>query len=322
MAERQEGFLCYGRFYLFNIMHHMNAFDTKTFRGTWTALILPLTEDDTIDYPAIERMVEEQVLAGVTGILVIGTTGESPTLNCDESDELVRRVKAKIAGRCLLMVGCGTNSTRKSVDKAIRAEKNGADVLLVVNPYYNKPTQEGLYLHFKAVAEATGLPLLVYNIKGRTGVNVETDTLFRIVKDCPTVVGVKEASGDLQQIQEVCDKRPQGFVVLSGDDGITEKVMEEYGADGVISVASNIMPREVNEMVQCALKGEFEKARALDIRLQRLFKDLFVETNPIPVKYAAYKRGHCGLKYRLPMCPPSPKARAVLNDMLKEYNLI
>lgn len=296
--------------------------DTSKFRGTWTALITPFIDDEHIDYNALERLIERQIEGDVTGILVIGTTGESPTLREDEQDELIRRAKQFINGRCLLMAGCGTNNTTKSVKRAKVVREAGADILMAVNPYYNKPTQEGLYRHFKAISEATDLPLVVYNIKGRTSVNVETNTLMRLAIDAPNIVVVKEASGDLDQIRQVCKQRPEGFIILSGDDGITFEMIEKFGADGVISVASNIVPGQISAMVRASLNGDLDKARDMDKKLQPLFKTLFAETNPIPVKYAAYKMGLCKLVYRLPMCGPSRESQQKVDEMLIENHLI
>ena len=223
--------------------------DTSQFKGVWTALITPFTNDHKIDWEALTKLIEHQIAGGVTGIVVLGTTGESPTITSKEATKLIKRAKKIINGRCLLMAGTGSNCTQTSIEKSIKAEKAGADCLLVVNPYYNKPTQHGLYLHFKAVADSTKLPIFLYNIKGRTGVNLETETLLQLTSDCPNIIGVKEASGDIEQIKDVCQKRPEGFIVLSGDDGITYQIMKDFGADGVVSVASNIIPGKLTQMV-------------------------------------------------------------------------
>jgi len=292
---------------------------TSKFRGTWTALITPFLDNQEIDYQVLSVLIERQIAGGVTGIVVIGTTGESPTLTDQECFELISKTKEMINGRCLLMAGCGTNSTAHSVEKAQAAQKAGADCLLVVNPYYNKPSQEGLYLHFKAVAQATELPNILYNIKGRTGVNLETDTLMRLIKDVDNIIGVKEASGDLVQIKEVGQRKPKDFLLFSGDDGLTYQVLEQAKGDGVVSVASNIIPKEVNELVQLGLRGDFEMAKKLDEDLQKIFKILFIETNPLPVKYVAHKMGLCKLVYRLPMCPPSEKSKGILDEAFKDY---
>jgi 4-hydroxy-tetrahydrodipicolinate synthase len=295
---------------------------TQHFRGTWTALITPFKDDDAIDYDAVNVLIDKQIEGGVTGILVIGTTGESPTLSDDECDVLVKHTVAYVNGRCLVMAGTGTNSTKKSIEKTKRASALRPDVLLVVNPYYNKPTQRGLYLHFKAVAEATDLPVLVYNIKGRTAINVETDTLMKLAEDVQNIIGVKEASGDLDQIKAVCDARPDGFVVLSGDDGITFQTMKDFGVDGVVSVTSNVLPKKVSNMVTAGLEKKWDEAEALNTELQEFFSCMFIETNPIPVKYAVKRMGLCTLKYRLPMCEPSDENKKAVGEVLKKFGLI
>lgn len=282
--------------------------NTSQFKGVWTALITPFTDDHQIDWAALEKLIEHQIAGGVTGILVIGTTGESPTLNSKECTELIKRTKKIIDGRCLLMAGCGCNCTQTSIEKTAKAESSGADCLLIVNPYYNKPTQHGLYLHFKAIADATTLPVFLYNIKGRTGVNLETETLLQLAQDCPNIIGVKEASGDTEQIKEVCQKRPEGFIVLSGDDGLTYQVMSEYGADGVVSVASNIIPDQIVKMVN-------DIDSKINDELQDFFDKMFIETNPIPVKYLASLKGYCLPNYRLPMCQPTDKTKEILKQL-------
>jgi 4-hydroxy-tetrahydrodipicolinate synthase len=281
--------------------------DTSKLKGVWTALITPFTADNEIDWSALAKLVENQIAGGVTGILVIGTTGESPTLTDKECKELIHRTKELIDGRCLLMAGSGCNCTAKSIKKS--SEACEADCLLIVNPYYNKPTQKGLYSHFKAVADSTDLPVFLYNIKGRTGINLETETLLKLAADCPNIIGVKEASGDLDQIKEVCEKRPEGFIVLSGDDGLTGKIMREYGADGVVSVASNLIPEKIVELVNTQDEN-------LDQQLQSYFDTMFIETNPIPVKYAAHLMGFCEPNYRLPMCEPEQETIEKLNELI------
>lgn len=283
--------------------------DLTKFHGVWTALITPFTDNNQIDWDSLAKLVEHQITGGVTGILVIGTTGESPTLTEEECHELITRTKELIAGRCLLMAGSGCNCTASSLKKTAAAKSAGADCLLVVNPYYNKPPQKGLYLHFKSIADSTDLPIFLYNIKGRTGVNLETETLLKLAADCTNIIGVKEASGDLDQIQEVCERRPEGFIVLSGDDGITGKIMRDFGANGVISVASNIIPSKVVELVKT-------KSETLDTELQPFFDSMFIETNPIPVKYTASLIGLCQPNYRLPMCEPSEETKEKLKQLI------
>lgn len=283
--------------------------------GVWTALITPFTETG-IDYDALDNLIEQQIEGGVTGLVILGTTGESPTVTAEEVTALIPHVVSKVAGRCLVMVGSGSNSTAHAIEKTKEAELLGADAVLVVNPYYNKPTQEGLFRHFSAVAAATTLPVVLYNIAGRTGVNLETPTLLRLIEAHENIVGVKEASGNREQIAEVCASTPDDFVVLSGDDGITLEVMKESGVHGVVSVASNMKPAEMSAMVRAALAGEWEQAVATNNELMTLFSLLFVETNPIPVKYLAAQQGWCKLIYRLPLCEPSEAAQLQLNAYL------
>lgn len=295
--------------------------ETQNFSGVWTALVTPFLENGEIDFKALDNLVDRQISAGVTGVLVNGTTGESPTLTDSERSETLRHVVQYVNGRCLVMMGTGTNCTSKSIDNTIQAEGDGADIVLVVNPYYNKPTQTGLYLHFEAVAKATKLPVVLYNIKGRTGVNLETDTLLKLSNNYSNIVAVKEASGDKEQILDVCSRRREGFLVLSGDDGLTCEIMKEGGANGVISVASNIMPNEVNKMVQFAMQGNWSEAENLNNNLKRLFSDIFLETNPTPAKYILAQMGLCQNVFRLPMCPVSDGCAVKLDETLIHYNL-
>lgn len=291
----------------------------RSYAGTWTALITPFLADGSIDEAALRGLVRRQIEGGVTGIVPLGTTGESPTTNADMEDRRVFEICVEeAAGRIRVMAGTGSNCTSEAVHHTKLAKAAGADCCLVVCPYYNKPTQEGLRLHFLEVAKV-GLPVIVYNIKGRTGVNMSTDTLMELAKN-EMIVGVKEASGDLEQMREVISRRPEGFSVLSGDDGLTLELVK-MGGDGVISVASNLVPAKVVELVNLALNGNFEGAGVVNEFLGRLFNDIFVETNPIPVKYAAHLMGLCEAVYRLPMCPPSEEARNVINDMVRTYNL-
>lgn len=294
----------------------------KKLQGVWTALITPFNKNEKVDYVSLEKLIIYQLKAGVKGILINGTTGESPTLEDDEVEKMISFAKEKIDGKCFLMVGTGTNNTKKSIEKTIRATKAGADLILLVNPYYNKPTQNGLYLHFKVIAKSTHLPVIIYNIKGRTAVNLETETLFKLAREVKNIIGVKEASGDLEQIKEVCEKRSKDFVVFSGDDNITNKVILDFGADGVISVASNVVPKKIVEMVDASLENNKNKANKLNDNLKELFSVLFIETNPIPVKYIASRMGFCKNIFRLPMCPISAKNKKIVEQILKNLKLI
>jgi 4-hydroxy-tetrahydrodipicolinate synthase len=291
-------------------------------KGVWTALITPFNENGSIDWESFDKLIEQQIEAHITGLVICGTTGESPTITDNECIELIKKAKEKTNGKCLIMAGTGTNNTQKSIEKTKKAEEAGVDMIILVNPYYNKPTQQGLYLHFKAIAESTKLPVILYNIKGRTGVNLETNTLEKLAKEVKNIVGVKEASGDIDQIKSVCDLKLDNFVVLSGDDNITFQIMKDYGVDGVVSVASNIIPKQMVEMVSFILDGKIKEAGEINIKLDNLFKTLFIETNPIPVKYAAYEMKICQNIYRLPMCTISEEHGQKVKELLKQMNLI
>jgi len=291
------------------------------FRGTYTAIITPFKKDESIDYVALEKLVEFQIKNGISGIVPCGTTGESPTLSHKEHHEVIDFVIAKAKGRVPIIAGAGSNSTKEAIEMTKAAEKSGASAILSVNPYYNKPTQEGLYRHFKAIADSTSLPVIVYNIKGRTGVNVETPTLVRLVKDCKNIVGVKEASGDINQMKDVIAKTPEEFCVLSGDDNMTLELIRA-GGDGVISVASNIVPDRVGRMVKLALDKKFDEAQKLNDELMPLFKGCFIETNPIPVKAMLAAKKMCEEAYRLPMCEMSAEHKKETLELMKKMKLL
>ncbi len=294
--------------------------ETRKYAGTWTALITPFKEDGSLDEATLRKLVKRQVENGVTGVLPVGTTGESPTTDAHKEDPRIFEICVEEAGDdAMVMAGTGSNCTSEAIAHTEYAKKAGADCCLVVCPYYNKPTQEGLRQHYLAIAEV-GLPIVVYNIKGRTAINMATDTLMELAKH-EMIVAVKEASGDLDQMKEVIERRPDDFTVLSGDDGLTLDLIK-MGGDGVVSVASNIVPDKISEMVEYGLMGNMEEAEKINEHLADMFEKIFVETNPIPVKYCVHKMGLCELKYRLPMCEPGEEARKVLDEMLNNYNLI
>lgn len=299
-----------------------NNMNTDKFKGVWTALITPFDEDGSIDLISFDKLIDLQIEAGVTGLVICGTTGESPTITDEECILLIKRAKEKTKDKCLIMAGTGTNNTLKSIEKTKIAEEAGADMVILVNPYYNKPTQKGLYLHFKAIAESTKLPVILYNIKGRTGVDLETSTLCKLANEVENIIGVKEASGNLEQVKSVCEQKPKDFIVLSGDDNITFKIIKDYGVSGVVSVASNIIPKEMVEMVDLVLNNKIIEAENINNKLEKLFKILFIETNPIPVKYASYEIGLCKNIYRLPMCGIEEEHGKKVKELLKEMNLI
>lgn len=289
------------------------------FRGVTTALITPFLPDQSVDYDGLRRNVHHQIEKGVQGLLPLGTTGETPTLCEDEKERIVQTVlqEAHASGTGVrVMQGVGTNSTRKTIENAIQAQAWGVDALLVVTPYYNKPTQEGIYQHFRAVNEAVDLPIVVYNIKGRTGVNIETQTMKRIA-GLENVIGVKEASGDINQMMDVIDQIPE-LAVYSGDDSMTLPLMG-LGGQGVISVVSNLLPGEMVRMVTCALDGDFQAARQLHFELLPIFRAAFIETNPGPIKYAMDCIGMAAGPLRLPLVEMRPENKARLDAVLERW---
>ncbi len=291
-----------------------------TFQGSIVAMVTPF-RNGQIDEPKVKELVELHVKSGTDAIVPCGTTGESPTLSHDEHRHMVELTIAAAAGRIPVIAGTGSNSTAEALGLTKHAEQAGAAGALVVNPYYNKPTQEGLYRHFRAVAEATSLPILVYNIQGRTAVNIETDTMVRLVRDCQNIVGVKEASGSLDQMSQVILACGPDFSVLSGDDNITLPLLA-IGGRGVISVIANIVPRETSEMVHAALDGDWKRARELHYKLFPLARAAFLETNPIPIKEAMAMTGMLEPEFRLPMCRMADANREKLRTILQAYGLV
>ena len=292
-----------------------------TYRGAYTAIVTPFIADGAVDEAALRALVEAQVEGGINGLVPCGTTGESPTLSHEEHIRVVELVVQFANGRVPVIAGTGSNSTDEAVELTREAKEAGASASLQVVPYYNKPTQEGLYQHFRRIAEEGGLPIIVYDIPGRTGVGVAIDTLARLRRDIPErVIGLKEATGTTERIAQLRSLLGSDFAILSGDDSLTLPMMS-LGADGVISVASNIVPREVREMVHAALGGDFAQARELNARLAPLFKDLFIETNPIPVKAALAMMGRIQETYRLPLVPMAAASRAKLQQTLTAFGL-
>ena len=271
------------------------------FRGVYTALVTPFTEIGTVDYQTIEKIVEMQIDAKIDGIVPCGTTGESPTLSHEEHDRVIAKCVSYASGRTKVIAGTGSNSTTEAIRLSQHAEDAGADALLLVNPYYNKPTQKGLFLHFKAIAESVKLPCILYNIKGRTGVNIETETLLELERACPNIVAVKEASGDLSQMKNVIERTDDDFSTLSGDDNLALELVKLNG-DGVISVASNLFPREMVKMIHSALEGNWDVAERMGKWFAPFFSACFVETNPIPIKTAMAHLGILRESFRLPLC--------------------
>jgi 4-hydroxy-tetrahydrodipicolinate synthase len=264
-------------------------------------LITPFTKYGLVDDKAFEKIIEFQIAQGIDGLVPVGTTGESPTLSHAEHDRVIKLTVDIAAGRVPVIAGTGSNATSEAVQLSKHAESAGVDALLLVNPYYNKPTQKGLYLHFRTIADAVKIPCVLYNIKGRTAINLETDTLVKLANDCPNIVAVKEASGDLNQMKDVIARTPEDFSVLSGDDNMALALVEA-GGDGVISVASNLLPSHMRQMIHAALERDLAKARAWEKNLAPFFSACFCETNPIPIKTAMAAYGWCEEEFRLPLC--------------------
>jgi 4-hydroxy-tetrahydrodipicolinate synthase len=293
---------------------------SPSFTGSFVALVTPF-RDGKIDEAKLRELVEMHAASGTDGLVPCGTTGESPTLSHDEHKRVVEIVIHAARRRVKVLAGTGSNSTAEAIDLTRHAEKAGADGALVVNPYYNKPTQEGLYRHFRAVAESVAIPIVVYNIQSRTAVNIETATMVRLVKDVKNIRGVKEASGSLDQMSQVIAACGPEFAVLSGDDNLTLPLMA-VGGHGVISVIANIVPRETAEMVHAALDNDIKRARELHHRLFPLARAAFLETNPIPIKEAMAMAGMLEPEFRLPMCRMGEANRETLRTIVKSYGLV
>jgi len=293
---------------------------SQTFQGSFVALVTPF-RNGKVDEAKLRELVELHVANGTDGLIPCGTTGESPSLNHDEHRGVVEIVIEAAGGRIRVVAGTGSNSTAEAINLTKHAERAGAAGALVVNPYYNKPTQEGLYRHFRAVAESVAIPVLVYNIQSRTAVNVETDTMARLARDVRNIVGVKEASGSLDQMSQVIAACGPDFSVLSGDDNITLPLLA-IGGSGVVSVIANIVPRETADLVHAALDGDWKRARDLHYRLFPLARAAFLETNPIPIKEAMAMAGMIEPEFRLPICRMSDANREKLRAILKSYSLV
>ena len=287
------------------------------FQGVYTALVTPF-RNGQIDTDALNRLVDEQVAAGVAGIVPVGTTGESPTLTYEEHEQVIRMVVARAQGKCQIIAGTGANCTREAIEMTRRAKEDGADATLQVTPYYNKPTQEGLYRHFSEVADKGGLPVVLYNVPGRAGVPIAETTVARLSKN-PMIAAIKEAGGSVDRvsaIKDLCD-----ITILSGDDSLTLPMMA-VGAEGIISVASNIIPADMVKMVSAFANGDLQTAMELHRRYYCLFRDQFVETNPIPIKAAMAMAGMIAEEYRLPLCELGEGNRAKLEASLKRCGIL
>ncbi len=289
------------------------------FKGVYTAMITPFTTDGAVDEKALRRLVNAQIDAGVAGLVPVGTTGESPTVTHKENVQVVGIVVEEARGRVPVIAGTGSNSTAEAIDMTGQARELGAAASLQVAPYYNKPSQEGFYRHFTTIAEQIDLPVVVYNIPGRTGKNIETETLRRMAEH-PNIVAVKEASGSIPQMMDVLATMPDDFDVLSGDDNLAFS-LTALGGRGVISVASNLIPARMVKMIDLCLRGEIEQSRKEHFELLPLFKAIFLDTNPIPIKYMVHRAGLCEESYRLPMVPLSDQDRKAVDAVLKRYGI-
>jgi 4-hydroxy-tetrahydrodipicolinate synthase len=287
------------------------------FKGTYTALITPFYRDESVDFDALEQLVERQIEVGVEGIVPVGTTGESPTLRPDEHLKVIERVVRVSAGRCKVIAGTGANSTAEAVELTLAAKAFGVDGTLQVTPYYNKPNDEGLICHFSAVADL-GVPVVLYNVPGRTSREIPISVVAELAQH-PHVVSVKEAAGSVERVSEILNVC--SLEVLSGDD-VLAVPMIEAGACGVISVASNVIPRQLSEMIRTALAGKMDEARVIHQQWAPLFDDLFIDTNPIPVKAAAAMLGMADEVYRLPLCPMQSALRDQLQQTMMKLGML
>ena len=297
---------------------------TSTYRpltGSIPALVTPMLEDGSVDYDTLRKLIDWHIAEGTDAIGVVGTTGESPTVNVEEHCEIIRVSVQQAKGRVPIMAGCGANSTSEAIELAKFAKKVGADCQLQVVPYYNKPTQEGQYQHFKAIAEAVGdLPMVLYNVPGRSVADMLHDTVLRCAQ-VPGIVGIKEATGNIERAQWLIREVPEGFAIYSGDDPTAVALML-CGGQGNISVTANVAPRLMHELCMAAIAGDARRAMEIQLRLMPVHKHLFVEANPIPVKWAMARMGRCGGTLRLPMTPMSASFEPVVEGALRAAGLV
>lgn len=290
-------------------------------KGAYTALVTPFNKDGEVDEEALRGLIERQVQAGVDGVVAVGTTGESPTLDAEEHIRVIELTVEAADGRCEVIAGTGANSTAEALELTQAAEKAGADGSLQVTPYYNKPSQEGLYRHFREIAGATSLPIVLYSIPGRCGIEIGLETVVRLAAECPGIVALKEASGNPDRVSEMRMNLPEDFSILSGDDSMTVPFMA-VGAQGVISVAANLIPNELQRMVTAALADDFDTARELHLEWFDLFRAMFLETNPVPAKTALSLMGLIGDEIRLPLCEMTEANLNTLTEVLQRHNLL
>jgi len=293
----------------------------KTITGSIVALATPMHEDGSVDYPTLRKLVDWHIAEGTDCIGVVGTTGESPTVSIEENCEVIRVSVEQAAKRVPIMAGCGSNSTAEAIELAKFARQVGADCQLQVVPYYNKPTQQGQYLHFKAIAEAVGdLPIILYNVPGRSAADMAHATVLRLAQ-IPGIVGIKEASGNIDRAQWLIKEAPKDFAIYSGDDPTAVALML-CGGQGNVSVTANVAPKLMHELCVAALAGDVRRAMTLQLQLLPLHRNLFIESNPIPVKWAMSRLGLCGPTLRLPMTPLEASSEALVEDALRQSGLI
>ena len=290
------------------------------FKGLGIALVTPFTADGEVDYKAIVRLVEYQILNGADFLCILATTGETPCLSTEEKENIKKLVVDTNRGRLPILMGCGGNNTRAVVEELKTADWTGIDGVLSVCPYYNKPSQEGLYQHFKAIAEASPLPVVLYNVPGRTGINMKSETTVRLARDCENIVAVKEASGSLEQVDEIIKNKPERFDVLSGDDALTFSMVAS-GAAGSISVIGNALPKEVSRMIRLEFKGEYEAARTIHHRFTELYSLSFVDGNPAGVKALLHEMGFIENVLRLPLVPTRITTLQKMTEILKTLKI-
>ena len=290
------------------------------FKGLGIALITPFCEDGSVDYKSLVRLMEYQLDNGADFFCILATTGETPCLTKDEKQKIKDLVVSTVNGRVPILMGCGGNNTAAVVEELKTGDFRGIDGVLSVCPYYNKPSQEGLYQHFKAIAAATSLPVVLYNVPGRTGVNLKAETTVRLARDCENIVAVKEASGSLEQVDEIIKNKPKDFAVISGDDALTFPMIS-CGAEGVISVIGNALPKEFSRMIRLEFKGEYEGARKIHHRFTELFSLLFVDGNPAGVKAMLHEMGFIENIIRLPLVPTRISTLQKMSEILKELKI-
>ena len=292
----------------------------NVFKGLGIALITPFQEDGSVDYKSLIRLVEYQLDNGADFFCILATTGETPTLSAEEKSKIKNLIVDLVGGRVPILMGCGGYNTAAIVEELQTGDFHGIDGILSVCPYYNKPSQEGLYQHFKTIAAATKLPVVLYNVPGRTGVNMKAETTVRLANDCPNIVAIKEASGNLEQVDEIIKKKPNTFDVISGDDALTFP-MVSCGAVGVISVIGDALPREFSKMIRLQMRGEYDAARKIHHRFTDLFSLLFVDGNPAGVKAMLHRMGFIDNVLRLPLVPTRISTLQRMSEIMKELKI-